>query len=562
MEYYQGCSTRSGKEKMTYLIEKVQNVTHSVEGLSIESKKLLSRFVNQYKYKFLNCRRNKTYFEKKEKVWLNSNLAFPIEICSSKRNGGRPAKSFSESSERSKRRKTKDLRSQNEAEVLQYATQMKLRADGKLNTAKIVKTVTEETTITQKPTYRQYTPDEALGLVIGAKLTKYQYNLMRQGAIDHNCNIYPNYEAVTQSKKKCYPENMSITEASAEISLQALLDHTAKRLFQSLNSVISSLAENQLENLCMVTKWGCDGTSGQAEYKQLFQNESVSDESIFLISIVPIHIVSGNLEDNSNIIWKNPTASSPRYCRPLKMFFAKETADLIRKEVQLINEQIASLAPTEIEYNMGKHVMVRHHLILSMIDGKTVNAITDTSSHQRCYLCGETSKNFNNISLCLSKQVQNKKYLDFGISPLHGWIRLFECLLHVSYKLPINKWQARTKEEKQKVEIQKKHIQDQFRIRLGLLVDKPKPGFGSSNDGNTARRFFHNYEESAKITGIDNNIIYRFYIILLALTSSFTINVTKFKEFCLETATFLFSYIHGILCQPQSIKFYCMAGKL
>lgn len=36
----------------------------------------------------------------------------------------------------------------------------------------------------------------------------------------------------------------------------------------------------------------------------------------------------------------------------------------------------------------------------------------------------------------------------------------------------------------------KTKIQDDFRKRLGLLIDVPKPGFGSSNDGNTARRFF------------------------------------------------------------------------
>ena len=48
---------------------------------------------------------------------------------------------------------------------------------------------------------------------------------------------------------------------------------------------------------------------------------------------------------------------------------------------------------------------------------------------------------------------------------------------------------------------EKKQIQDEFLKQLALRIDFPKPGFGSSNDGNTARRFFDNYEKSAEITG-------------------------------------------------------------
>ena len=41
---------------------------------------------------------------------------------------------------------------------------------------------------------------------------------------------------------------------------------------------------------------------------------------------------------------------------------------------------------------------------------------------------------------------------------------------------------------------------------MGLIVDQPKPGFGNTNDGNTARRFFQNAEKSAEITKIDVNL--------------------------------------------------------
>lgn len=57
-----------------------------------------------------------------------------------------------------------------------------------------------------------------------------------------------------------------------------------------------------------------------------------------------------------------------------------------------------------------------------MIDGKTVNAIAEITSQQRCYLCGLTSKGFNMISKCLLAKVNNKKLRELGISPLHAII--------------------------------------------------------------------------------------------------------------------------------------------
>ncbi|CAH2012740.1 unnamed protein product [Acanthoscelides obtectus] len=64
------------------------------------------------------------------------------------------------------------------------------------------------------------------------------------------------------------------------------------------------------------------------------------------------------------------------------------------------------------------------------------------------------------------------------------------------------------------VEGNKKRIQAEFRAKLSLIVDKPKPGYGSSNDGNTARIFFHNPQTSSDITGVDRELIEKFAIIL------------------------------------------------
>lgn len=44
-------------------------------------------------------------------------------------------------------------------------------------------------------------------------------------------------------------------------------------------------------------------------------------------------------------------------------------------------------------------------------------------------------------------------------------------------------------------------IQNDLHKELGILVDVPTQGSGNTNDGNTARRFFNNFEVVSRITG-------------------------------------------------------------
>ena len=87
--------------------------------------------------------------------------------------------------------------------------------------------------------------------------------------------------------------------------------------------------------------------------------------------------------------------------------------------------------------------------------------------------------------------------------------------MHVAYKEPLKKWQARTPEEKKVVKETKEKIQKRFKEEMGLLVDVPKPGFGNTKDGNTSRRFFQN--------GIDI-LINRFKVILEVISSGHEID--------------------------------------
>ena len=127
-----------------------------------------------------------------------------------------------------------------------------------------------------------------------------------------------------------------------------------------------------------------------------------------------------------------------------------------------------------------------------------------------------------------------------------------ECCLHLSYKLPIKKWQARTKEEKAKVQKQKSKIQKAFRDRTGLVIDMPKQsGFGTSNDGNMVR-FFQLAETSSEILGIKIELLKNLHIILCTLSSGLDINVTAFRSFCINTAK-IYVEEYNWYYMPQSL---------
>lgn len=112
-------------------------------------------------------------------------------------------------------------------------------------------------------------------------------------------------------------------------------------------------------------------------------------------------------------------------------------------------------------------------LLFKIIDGKVCNAVTSTTSSRRCYLCDEKSKTFNNILIDAMSQKQiDTSTVNCGLSTLHAWIRTFERLIHLVYKLNIGKWQIRKEEHEEKVAENKGTIQNEFKEKLGQRIDQ------------------------------------------------------------------------------------------
>jgi len=167
-------------------------------------------------------------------------------------------------------------------------------------------------------------------------------------------------------------------------------------------------------------------------------------------------------------------------------------------------------------------------------------------------------KSFNDLSNTFDPIEDCLKH---GMNPLHAYIRFFEFLLHIAYKKDIKSWQARGSVAKGKVAKAKKAIQEDLWQEMNLRVDFPLPGgSGTSNDGNTARRAFANYEQLSEILGIDVELIRRFRIILISINHNFPIDADKFEEYCKTTAK-IYVEKYSWYCMSQSVHKILIHGK-
>ncbi|GLV33219.1 hypothetical protein CBL_08387 [Carabus blaptoides fortunei] len=188
---------------------------------------LLAKFRSKYEE---TAQRQDSFFKKNES-WLNSTVNFPIDAkCATvNKSTGRPAANFEALSDRSKRRRTEEIRTKFSPAELSFTTQMSLRTSGHSDAAKILKDVTLSSPY-KATKYKEglrlssslpafYDANEALTLLLDLKLTKDSYQHLRNQAKAKGLNtLYPPYSAVFAAKKLCYPpdDKLNFTKSKAE----------------------------------------------------------------------------------------------------------------------------------------------------------------------------------------------------------------------------------------------------------------------------------------------------------------------------------------------------------
>jgi len=97
----------------------------------------------------------------------------------------------------------------------------------------------------------------------------------------------------------------------------------------------------------------------------------------------------------------------------------KESRDVITKENLHIQEEIKNLIPCKVIHDK-QIIVVKFSLYLTVIDGKVLNALTNTKSFQACPIYNATPKDFlmNNNFKCFQfvPVLDNLKHV---VSPLY-----------------------------------------------------------------------------------------------------------------------------------------------
>lgn len=530
-----------------FLLEKINDIVSD----NPIAENVVTNFLKNLKIRWKRANRNRKYLVSKNKEWLAIKVYQSPLVEASGRCRGRPrSESFQESSEKTKRRKTEELVNKTPQRLV-FAASRVLKMKGQTQLAKSLAQVDIENPSTSScDTECSFSPNEALSLMLDCGLSKRSFQNLRNRTLEKKSKIFPSYNNVRVAKEDCLPsppKEWLVTDDSAEVTLQDLLDHTTRRIFELVG------VSPEINEFRLICKVGFDGTTGLSIYKQIRSDNQernvVSESCLFVTCMVPLQL-RGKTEANEEIIvWKNNKPSSPFYCRPIRFKFIKETSEVLVEEEKYLKEAICNLRPTQ----MHNGVSVIHEVNLTMIDGKVASSLSlVTNSMQCCPLCGASPKEMNDIEK-VSKRSLSKDGIMYGLSTLHAWIRTMECCLHIAYKLPIKKWQARTQEEKEAVQKQKAEIQKAFRLQTGLVVDMPKQsGSGTSNDGNTARRFFQLSETSSEILGLKTELLKNMHIILCTLSSGLDINIAAFRSFCIKTAK-LYVEEYSWYYMPQSL---------
>ena len=96
----------------------------------------------------------------------------------------------------------------------------------------------------------------------------------------------------------------NISDYSAEVDFQALIDHTVKRIMRITDyEKLENLAVDKLYLECKV---GFDGTSGQNIYKQSLSDNNernlAAENSLFITSMVPLELSATLLSPENKVV--------------------------------------------------------------------------------------------------------------------------------------------------------------------------------------------------------------------------------------------------------------------
>ena len=139
------------------------------------------------------------------------------------------------------------------------------------------------------------------------------------------------------------------------------------------------------------------------------------------------------LEGDDAAVFINRLCNSSQSCRPLRFAFERESKIQTGVETDRLEGEIKACEDSLI-YRSEKFpnlevVFVGH---FTMLDQKVVGELTQ-QANSNCPMCGATPTVIRKNDPSLFKVI-NEDFLDYGMSPLHYWMRCFEMVANLGFR--------------------------------------------------------------------------------------------------------------------------------
>lgn len=380
--------------------------------------------------------------------------------------------------------------------------------------------------------------DECLKLFIDMRLTKSTYQIMRNNALKNGLKkLYCSYKKIQAEKLNCVPISLSCSDHHFEIDCFDLAKHTVMRLikFNELHdfNLMSAISQDEVNEVRLECKFGLDGAQSGTNYSHHFEDEGRSDSNFVLVTMVPL-----NLRINDILIWTNNKPNSVNFTRPIFFLYDKESPELVKDIMDQVNSSISQPEIFELFVNnCNSEFRLNIDFKWTMVDGKVVNFASDNKATLRCNICKKTFKDFKND--VPGNENFDKKLYDFGISPLHSKLKIFEYLLNLGKKNQIHSALQKSKTLVSKTNI--KSIETVFANQYvekfwekGAIVDRIKVGYGTTNTGPMIDRLFSDPNFISDTLELDNELVINLIKISDLLNCKSIICINEYKEISVE----------------------------
>ena len=157
--------------------------------------------------------RSRSRFIKDNQDWLMEEIQEekPMEIdnvcVKGEKSKGRPRKSFEDASSKTQKKQAEKDNSDKSLHQVLMQSYYKLKDEGRELDAQIIKKMMKSEKDGSCIQTECYSCTEALALLLDCRLSKLDYQSLRNGALEKGNNLYPSYNNIRNEKKRCIPKS-------------------------------------------------------------------------------------------------------------------------------------------------------------------------------------------------------------------------------------------------------------------------------------------------------------------------------------------------------------------